>query len=95
MRAVYRLEALADLNSHLSHIASNNPSAASRVADRIGSAISRLEMFPYSGRAGTVPGTYELVVSKLPNVAVYRVAEYVGIIAVFHAAQDREKGLTR
>ena len=92
MKVVYRLEALADLNNHLSYIASDDPSAASRAASRIRLAISRLEMFPYSGRPGVVPDTYELVVPRLPYIAVYRITEYVEIVAVFHAAQDRRKG---
>jgi toxin ParE1/3/4 len=47
-------------------------------------------MFPYSGRQGSVEGTYELVVSRLPYIAVYRVTDSVEIVAVFHAAQDRD-----
>ena len=89
MKIVYRQEALAGLDHHFTFIARDKPNAAGHVLDRIRSAIGRLEMFPYSGRRGSVEGTYELVVPRLPYIAVYRVAERVEIIAVFHAAQDR------
>jgi plasmid stabilization system protein ParE len=91
MRIVYRLEALADLNDHLTFIARDNPAAARRVGERIREAIGRLEMFPLSGRTGSVAGTYELVVPRLPYIAVYRVTSFVEIIAIFHAAQDRSE----
>jgi toxin ParE1/3/4 len=40
-----------------------------------------------------VEGTRELVVPKLPFIAVYRVKEeLVEVIAVFHAAQDIPRG---
>ena len=53
----------------------------------------RLADFQLSGRRGAVDGTRELVVSRLPFIAVYRVMEaYVEIVAVFHAAQDKPRG---
>ncbi len=47
-------------------------------------------MFPRSRRVGTVSGTYEIVVPGLPYIVVYELAdERIGIVAVFHGAQDR------
>lgn len=92
MRIVYRLEALADLNHHLSHIAIDNPSAARRVGERIRSAIARLELFPLSGRQGSVEDSLELVVPGLPYIVVFRVTSFVEIVAIFHASQDRGGG---
>ncbi len=90
MKIIYRVEALADLNDQLSYIAADSPTIAAQVAARIENSLSRLELFPHSGRAGAVPGTYELVVPRLPFIVVYRVTGFVEIIAVFHAAQKRE-----
>ena len=48
-------------------------------------------MFPYSGRKGSVEGTFELIVPNLPFIVVYRVTEFVEIVAIFHAKQDRSE----
>lgn len=89
MKIVYRREALADLDRHLTYIAQDKPKAAEQVVERIRSSVERLEIFPYSGRPGSVEGTYELVIPRLPYIAVYRVTTCVEIIALFHAAQER------
>ena len=73
------------------YILERNPNAARRVADAIRHAVSRLELFPYSGRQGIIPGTYELVVPKLPYIVVYRVAEHVEIVSIFHTATDKPR----
>ena len=91
MKVAYRLEALQDLDRLRAYILERNPSAAPRVADAIRHSISRLEPFPYSGRQGIVPGTYELVVPKLPYIVVYRVAEHVEIISIFHTSTDEPR----
>ena len=60
------------------------------VIRRIKSALDRLTTFPQSGRAGTVSGTYEIVVTGLPYIVVYELSpEKIEIFAVFHTAQDR------
>ena len=89
MRIVYRREALADLDRHFSYIGQDRPTAAQRVVERIRHTIERLGTFPYSGRQGSVEGTFELVVPGLPYIAIYRVTDRVEIVAVFHAAVDR------
>ena len=91
MKIAYRLEALQDIDHHRAYILERNPNAALRVADAIQYAISRLEIFPYSGRQGIVPGTYELVVPKLPFIVVYRVAERVEIVSIFHTSTDEPR----
>ena len=46
-------------------------------------------MFPHSGRPGHIPGTRELVISKLPYIVVYRISgDTVEILRVFHAAMN-------
>jgi plasmid stabilization system protein ParE len=66
MKVTYRLEALQDLDRHRAYILDRNPNAAQRIANTLRHSISRLELFPYSGRQGIILGTYELVVPKLP-----------------------------
>jgi toxin ParE1/3/4 len=74
------------------YIARDNPVMAGRVVAAIEQATDRLALFPHSGRMGAVGGTRELVIPRLPYIAVYIVAEdAVDIIAVFHAAQDRPR----
>lgn len=90
MKIVYRREALDDLDSHFTYIARDRPNAAGQVIERIRSSVECLEMFPYSGRCGSVEETYELVVPRLPYIVVYRVTERVEIVAIFHAAQQRD-----
>jgi plasmid stabilization system protein ParE len=50
-----------------------------------------LGSFPFLGRKGKLPGTRELVFSKLPYIVVYEVqGEVVNLIRIYHAAQDRQ-----
>jgi toxin ParE1/3/4 len=84
--------AQADLQSIYDYIASDNPKIAARVVGAIEQSTSHLAMFPLSGRTGAVATTRELVIPRLPYIAVYRVtANTVDIIAVFHAAQNKPR----
>jgi toxin ParE1/3/4 len=86
-------EAKADVQSIFDYIAQDNPRIAARVVGEIEISTLRLALFPLSGRSGAVPTTRELVVPRLPYIAVYRVNDdAVEIIAVFHAAQDKPRG---
>ncbi len=87
MRVHYRLEALEDLHGQLSYISEDNPHAAEQVGATIRRTIDRLSVFPYSGREGVVPGTYELVIPQLPYIVVYRIQpSFVEIISIFHTS---------
>jgi toxin ParE1/3/4 len=89
----YSRPAQRDIQSIYDYIARNNPIAARQVVAAIERAINQLSQFPLSGRKGAVPTTRELVIPRLPYIAVYRVDEdEVKIIAVFHAAQDIPRG---
>jgi toxin ParE1/3/4 len=84
--------AQADLQSIYNYIAKDNPRIAARVIGAIEQSTQRLAMFPLSGRSGAVETTRELVVPRIPYIAVYRVSdEAVEIIAVFHAAQNKPR----
>jgi toxin ParE1/3/4 len=52
----------------------------------------RLGEFPQLGRVGSVPGTYEWTVPRLPYIIVHEVneeSEEIVVLGVFHGAQDR------
>ncbi len=72
-------------------IARENPGAASKVADRIDTAVGALGQSA-TGRAGRVSGTYEKVVARLPYIVAYEILarqsgeEVVVILHVIHAA---------
>ena len=96
MRAVkvrFTPRAIRDLAAIHSHIAQDNPAAATRVVARIRSAADTLEQFPFLGHAGLAPNTLELVVVGLPYVIVYRVEdgefEEVLILSIYHGRQQR------
>ena len=77
------------LRSVHAYIALDNPAAARRVVQHIRASVTRLRTFPRSGRIGQIPGTMELVVSNLPYIVVYRIADdAVEILRVFHTAMD-------
>jgi toxin ParE1/3/4 len=85
--------ALNDIQSIHDFIAQDNPKVAKRVVSEIERSIERLTLFPLSGRKGAVEGTRELVIPRLPYIAVHVInSESVDIIAVFHAAQDIPRG---
>jgi toxin ParE1/3/4 len=93
MRVLFSAAARADIQSIYDYIAQENPRAAAQVVGSIEKATMRLELFPISGRVGAVGGTRELIVPRLPYIAVYRVvSQSVEVIAVFHAAQDKPRG---
>jgi len=94
MRLRWTDPAQTDLLEILEYIARDNPAAADRVARRLMSAIEALAEQPRLGRPGRVAGTRELVIPRLPYVAVYRVAEAahstdeeVEVLRVLHGAR--------
>jgi toxin ParE1/3/4 len=69
-------------------IAVDNLAAATRVIERIRTAVERLREFPGIGRPGRVADTRELVVAGTPYIVPYRVfSDVVQIITVLHSAQ--------
>jgi len=93
MKLRFSREAKADIKSIFDYIAKDNPHIAAKVVSEIERATKRLELFPLSGRKGAVVETRELVVPRMPYIAVYRVnSDMVEIVAVFHAAQDNPRG---
>jgi toxin ParE1/3/4 len=85
--------ALANLDTEAEYIARDSPTAASRVATAIATAVDNLAEFPAMGRPGRVPGTRELVVPNTPYIVPYRVrSNTVEVLRVFHAARKWPSG---
>jgi toxin ParE1/3/4 len=91
--------AQSDFLEILGYIARDNPAAAERVGQRLLSAIDTLAAQPRLGRPGRVAGTRELVIPRLPYLAVYRIIEathlttsQVEILRVVHGARRWPSG---
>lgn len=74
--------------AQINYIAERNPTAAIRLNGEIDSQIDDLYDHPMMGRAGRVQGTRELVISRTPYLAIYRLdpGEAV-ILRVIHHLQ--------
>jgi toxin ParE1/3/4 len=88
MRVRWTRQALDDLVDIQEYVARENPTAAKMVGRIIRTSTRRLTAHPYSGRTGSVQGTLELVVAKLPYIVAYRIADSVEILAIRHDAQQ-------
>jgi plasmid stabilization system protein ParE len=71
MRIRWTDPARTDFQETLSYIARDDPAAAERLL----SAIDRLATQPGIGRPGRVAGTRELVIPRLPYIAIYRIVD--------------------
>lgn len=88
MRISWDPKALAALEAAGMYIAEDDPTAASRLAQRIFEAVDSLIPYPLLGRAGRVVGTRELVISRTPYIAVYRMrGQAIEVLAVLHTAR--------
>ena len=82
---VWLPEAVADLNDILDFIAEQNVLAALGVDAQIKRQIDQLINFPLLGRKGRILGSYELVISRTPYLAAYRLQEkQIQILHIFH-----------
>lgn len=85
-------EALDDIeriHAYIARARRQSPARAYKVASLIRVAINHLQLFPLMGRPGRLDGTRELIVSRLPYVAIYVVrGNEVLIQRVLHQAQQ-------
>ena len=90
---VWSLDALDDLDSIVTYIATENPRAALQVIERIESACAALGHMA-TGRPGRVSGTYEKMVTGLPHIIVYTIdlrpggSERIVILRAIHGARN-------
>lgn len=85
-------DAVSDLADQIAWIASDNPAAARRVAAALDQTALALGDMPI-GRPGRVTGTYEKLVTGLPYILAYVIAETggqeeVAIVRVIHTSRD-------
>ncbi len=82
-------KAIEDLTSLRSYIAEDDPAAARKLVLHIMHSVQQLlPDNPQMGRPGRVPGTRELVISKTPFIAPYRLQRNViQILRVYHGAR--------
>ena len=83
-----------DFNEIVAYIKRDNPAAAERVGRRLLTVVASLAQQPRLGRPGRVAGTRELVIPRLPYIAVYRIIEAypstggaVEVLRLIHAAR--------
>ncbi len=95
MRIRWQDDAINDLIQVRRFIAIDNPSAATRVADRIRSAVPELADQPAIGRPGRVPGTRERVLADVPYIIAYRVeGNNIVILRVLHTSRKWPETIT-
>jgi toxin ParE1/3/4 len=83
-------QAEADLNELFEFLLERNPSAARRLYAEIRTQADHLAAHPGLGRAGRVPGTRELVISRTPYIVAYTVDQRIDaviILRVLHGAR--------
>jgi toxin ParE1/3/4 len=80
--------AIEDRDGIFDYIEEDSPRAAVVVDDRIRAQVRQLLQFPETGRPGRIEGTRELVISRTPYIAAYRITgDTVRILRVLHGAQ--------
>ena len=89
MRLEWSVFALEDRDRIFDYVEEDSPRAAVVVDDRIGTQVRQLLQFPETGRLGRVEGTRELVISRTPYIAAYRIIDdTVRVLRVLHGAQQ-------
>lgn len=95
MRIAWTEPAVRDLAAARAYIARDNAPAADRQVGRILAAVASLLRFPEIGRPGRRTGTRELVVSRTPYIAAYRLnGDVIEILRVLHGRQRWPDALT-
>ncbi|MCG9890124.1 MAG: type II toxin-antitoxin system RelE/ParE family toxin [Thermosynechococcaceae cyanobacterium MS004] len=92
MTIIWTITARRDVNAIWDFIEARNPDAAELVSSEILRSVEGLLQFPKRGKPGRVKETREMVISGLPYVVVYLLAdENVVILRVLHGAQGWPK----
>jgi toxin ParE1/3/4 len=90
MRIRWTPAAITDLRSINDYLTEHYPQYRQPTMLNLHQTIYSLRQFPNRGRVGLKEGTREILFSRLPYVAVYRVREQdVEVLRIYHAAQHR------
>jgi toxin ParE1/3/4 len=86
-------KAVANCDSQIEHIAKDNPIAAISQGDEIEKQVMDLVGDPsISGRPGRKPGTRELVISRTPFIAVFRIkGRIIEVFLLLHSSRKWPK----
>ena len=88
MRLEWSAFAIEDRDGIFDYLEEDSPRVAVVVDDRIHAQVRQLLQFAETGRPGRIEGTYELVISRTPYIAAYRITDdTVRILRVLHGAQ--------
>ncbi len=92
MRVRWTRKALVNLDSAVEYIATDKPTAAADVAQKIWDTAKMLAEQPGMGRPGRVPGTRELIIPGLPYILPYLEKDgTVFILRVMHTSMKWPK----
>lgn len=90
MRIRWTPAAITDLRSINDYLTERHPHYRQPTMLSLHETIYSLRQFPNRGRVGVREGTREILFSRLPYVAVYRVREQdVEVLRIYHSAQRR------
>ncbi|MBL1142736.1 MAG: type II toxin-antitoxin system RelE/ParE family toxin [Proteobacteria bacterium] len=88
MKIVWTEPAANALEEIQDYIAKDDPAVAYDIAIIIRTVVQNLSSHPKMGRKGRVVNTYELVISDIPYIVVYRMKpEEIHILSVFHTSR--------
>jgi toxin ParE1/3/4 len=91
MRIQWTIPARSDLQNIGRYLEENSPSLLGSTIRELYGGMRELKQFPYRGREGRKRGTRELVFTRIPFIAVYRVKdEAIEVLRIWHGAQNRK-----
>jgi toxin ParE1/3/4 len=86
---VWLSEAVTEKDDLLDYIAEYSVVTALGLNEHISRQIDQLIEFPFIGRKGRIPDTFELVISHTPYIVAYRIqGNAVQILHVFHERRN-------
>jgi len=88
MKVLWAPEAVRDREDIYDYIEEDNPLAALEIDDLLSAKTAMLQDYPRIGRAGSVPGTFELVIHSSYMVVYEIVERRVRILNVVHTARQ-------
>ncbi len=89
MKIKYTKNSIKNLEEIFDYSKQHNKRVAYTISQIIELSINNLLFSPYSGRAGLIKNTRELIIPKTKYILVYRLKnEIIEIIAVVHSSMD-------
>ena len=88
MKIIWTEPAAKALEEIQDYIAKDNPAAAYDIAIIIKAVVKNLISHPKMGRKGRVANSYELILSNIPYIVIYRIkSKEIHILSVFHISR--------